>query len=124
MTNAARMFKALADPSRLRLVLLLLERDLCVCELTFILRMEQSRVSHQLKILREAGLAVDKRQGRWIIYGLKPTVRRKWRPLLENVLGSESRQAAIRAADLKKMNLCLSRDVRGAKRPVPSGGRR
>jgi ArsR family transcriptional regulator len=64
------VFKALADGTRLRILLLLLRQDLCVCELVYALDMEQSRVSHQMKVLRDAGLVTDTRQGRWIIYGL------------------------------------------------------
>ncbi|MFQ6038588.1 MAG: ArsR family transcriptional regulator, partial [Candidatus Aminicenantales bacterium] len=43
MRTMIRLFKALSDTTRLRILLLLLERPLCVCELVFILRMEQSR---------------------------------------------------------------------------------
>lgn len=68
MTRTVKIFKALADPTRLRIMLLLQVRELCVCELTYILGMEQSRVSHQMRILREAGLVEDLRQGRWMIY--------------------------------------------------------
>ncbi len=64
------VFKALADGTRLRILLLLLKRELCVCELCYALDMEQSRVSHQMKVLRDAGLVADTRQGRWIIYRL------------------------------------------------------
>ena len=68
MNGAIQVLKALADPTRLRIMLLLGVRDLCVCELTYILGMEQSRVSHQMRILREAGLVEDVRQGRWMVY--------------------------------------------------------
>ncbi len=63
MKDILKVFKALSDATRLRLVLLLMERDLCVCELVFILKMEQSRISHQLRILRDADLVEDIRAG-------------------------------------------------------------
>jgi ArsR family transcriptional regulator len=63
MKDTLKILKALADPTRLRIISLLLRRDLCVCELMFILKMEQSRISHQLRILRDADLVEDKREG-------------------------------------------------------------
>lgn len=60
--------KALADPTRLQLLLLLGQTELTVQELTEILEMGQSRISHHLKILAEAGLVAVKRQGTWGYY--------------------------------------------------------
>ena len=68
IADIVKIFKALADPTRLRIVLLLRRRELCVCELMYILRMEQSRVSRHMRVLRDAGIAEDVREGRWIIY--------------------------------------------------------
>gem|GEM_PF-853278 len=75
MPDILRVFKSLADPTRLRIVRLLLQQDLCVCELMFVLEMAQSRVSHQLRILRDASLVEDVRDGQWIIYRLPDNVR-------------------------------------------------
>jgi ArsR family transcriptional regulator len=60
--------KALADPSRLRLVAVLLRGEFTVQELTHILAMGQSRISRHLKILTEAGVLSVKRQGTWSYY--------------------------------------------------------
>lgn len=68
MKNTVKVFKSLSDPTRLRILLLLLQRELCVCDLTAVLEMEQSRISHQLRVLRNAGLVEDIRDGKWIIY--------------------------------------------------------
>ncbi|SNB46402.1 metalloregulator ArsR/SmtB family transcription factor [Geobacter sp. DSM 9736] len=62
------VLKALADPCRLRLVAVLLRGEFTVQELTFILKMGQSKVSWHLKILTEAGVLVVKRQGTWSYY--------------------------------------------------------
>ncbi len=72
MEAAIKMFKALSDETRLRIYLLLLQGELCVCELVNILNMEQSRISHSVRILREAGLVVNRREGKWIIYAVNP----------------------------------------------------
>jgi len=65
------LFKALSDETRLRILNLLREKELCVCELMDVLEMPQPRISHQLRILKEAGLVVDRREGKWIIYALE-----------------------------------------------------
>lgn len=65
--------QALSDPFRLRILKLLALRDLCVCELVYLLPAGQSRVSQNLAILRNAGLVTDTRQGRWVSYALNRT---------------------------------------------------
>jgi len=68
MKKYIKYFSALSDETRLRIFLFLLKGKLCVCELTNILKMEQSRISHNLRILKESDLITGKREGRWIIY--------------------------------------------------------
>ena len=112
MTEILAIFKALSDPTRLRIILLLLERDLCVCELTYILKMSQSRVSHQLRILRDAGLAEDRRKGKWMIYGIPRDRRSALAPCLalcEAEPGAGSRE---RLRDLQSLQRCLMEDIR------------
>ena len=72
MEATIKMFKALSDETRLRIYLLLLQGELCVCELVSILNIEQSRISHSVRILKEAGLVVNRREGKWIIYAVNP----------------------------------------------------
>jgi ArsR family transcriptional regulator len=71
MRTAVTLFKALSDETRLRILNLLFQGELCVCELMDALQMPQPRISHQLSILKAAGLVVDRREGKWIIYALK-----------------------------------------------------
>jgi len=67
------LFRALADPTRLRLVLLLVSQDeLCVCELTHALAEFQPKISRHLGALREAGIVTDRRDGLWIHYRINP----------------------------------------------------
>jgi ArsR family transcriptional regulator len=124
MKEILRFFKTLSDPTRLRIILLLLGKDLCVCELTFILKMSQSRVSHQLRILRDAGLVEDKRDGKWMIYGIPPAIRDTLRPLLD-LFGTEERMGSEeRLGDLKNLKLCLKEDIRrtrGRRTQAPKG---
>ena len=72
LTSIARSFHAFADPTRLQIIELLLSGERCVCELTDSLRAAQSRLSFHLKVLREAGLVSDRRDGRWVYYTLLP----------------------------------------------------
>jgi len=70
MKQAVKVFKALGDPTRLRIVKLLENGELCVCQLIAVLNMGQSRISRHLSILKEAGLIVDDRKGKWVHYRL------------------------------------------------------
>jgi ArsR family transcriptional regulator len=65
-----RVMKALSDPSRVRVLKLLEEKELCVCEIQNVLGLAQSTVSKHMKLLEDAGLVNRKRQGTWIIYSL------------------------------------------------------
>jgi ArsR family transcriptional regulator, arsenate/arsenite/antimonite-responsive transcriptional repressor len=70
MKQAVKVFKALGDPTRLRIVKLLENGELCVCQLIAVLNMGQSRISRHLSILKEAGLIQDDRKGKWVHYRL------------------------------------------------------
>nr|WP_051305796.1 metalloregulator ArsR/SmtB family transcription factor [Desulfogranum mediterraneum] len=65
-----RVMKALSDPNRVRVLKLLEERELCVCEIQKLLGLAQSTVSKHMKLLEDAGLVERSRQGTWIIYCL------------------------------------------------------
>jgi ArsR family transcriptional regulator len=65
--------KALADQTRLRILLLLATgRELCVCELTQALDLAQPKISRHLAVLRESGLLQDRKTGLWVHYRLHP----------------------------------------------------
>lgn len=71
-------FKALSDETRLRcLSLLVLEGELCVCELTYALKLPQPKISHHLANLRKAKWVTDRKDGLWIYYQLNPELP-KW----------------------------------------------
>jgi ArsR family transcriptional regulator, arsenate/arsenite/antimonite-responsive transcriptional repressor len=97
------IFKACADATRLRLLVLLSERELCVCELVDILEMPQGKISRHLAVLRRAGLVADRRAGTWINYSLQraesPLTRR-----LRAYLKAEARNGDTMAADLARLH--------------------
>jgi ArsR family transcriptional regulator len=112
MKDALKIFKGLADPTRLRIVCLLLRRDLCVCELMFILKMEQSRISHQMRILRDADLVEDKREGKWITYRISDRARPNLELLLNQLLKEQLRESEEAIRDLGNLEICLREDIR------------
>jgi DNA-binding transcriptional ArsR family regulator len=76
ITRAAARARALADPTRLRLVSALAEADeLCVCDLAWIAEESQNLVSHHLRALRLAGFVTPRRQGKMILYSLTDGAR-------------------------------------------------
>lgn len=66
----AEIFKAMADPCRLKILMLLREGELCVCEIMIGLDRPQSSTSHHLSILKDAGLIRERKDGRWSRYRL------------------------------------------------------
>lgn len=69
------VFKALADPVRLRLLSLIgacADGEVCVCDLTTPFDLSQPTISHHLKVLREAGLISSQRRGTWVYYSIRP----------------------------------------------------
>lgn len=65
-----KIFKALADRNRIRILKILEARSLCVCEITAVLGCGQSSISRHLGILRDAGLVIDEKEGLWVNYSL------------------------------------------------------
>lgn len=72
LDRAVALFHALSDPTRLSILELLRGGELCVCDLQVELAAAQSRLSFHLRVLREAGLVTDRREGRWSYYSIVP----------------------------------------------------
>ena len=72
MPDAVELFKALADETRLSILQMLLDGEMCVCEIMESLPLSQPAVSHHLRILRQAGLVKDRREGKWTYYDIIP----------------------------------------------------
>jgi len=63
-----KLFKALSDPNRLRILKMLQMKELCVCEITEVLQLATSTVSKHLSILKEAGFITESKSGKWVNY--------------------------------------------------------
>jgi ArsR family transcriptional regulator len=72
LDRAAELFHALSDRTRLSIIQRLRGGERCVCELTDALEAAQSRLSFHLKVLKDAGLVTDRREGRWMYYVVNP----------------------------------------------------
>jgi ArsR family transcriptional regulator len=70
VTDYLNIFKALSDENRLRILLMLRQRSLCVCEIHEVLNIALSTISAHLKIMKNTGLIEDTKDGRWVIYSL------------------------------------------------------
>lgn len=70
MSNLPEIFKALGDETRLKIVQMLLGKELCVCDILDAFDKTQPVISHHLKTLKHAGLVTDTRDGKWIYYSL------------------------------------------------------
>ena len=72
LARAAHLFHALSDETRLAVLEMLRDGERCVCDLQESLDAAQSRLSFHLKVLKEAGLVTDRKEGRWSYYTLTP----------------------------------------------------
>lgn len=68
--DLAELFKVFGDSTRIRILFVLFEAEVCVCDLAEILHMTQSAISHQLKILKQARLVSARREGKSVFYSL------------------------------------------------------
>ena len=71
MTQLINMFKILSDETRLRIIILLAQKEICVCELSYILEVSQPNISKNLSKLRDMNLVTSERKEKFIFYKLK-----------------------------------------------------
>lgn len=112
MKQLAAVARALAEPNRIRILAALRGGELCVCELCDALALSQSTLSTHLRVIRQAGLATTRRQGKWMYYEVKPEAV----GLVDGVfsLFSESLEGDRRlGADAKRLSKRLARRTDG-----------
>ncbi len=100
--SSAEMFKALADETRLRILNLLVRGELCVCDITAVLAIGQSKASRHLACLRNAGLVNDRRNGVWMHYSLAEPRGTTHRRVLDWLAEAQS-ELPQAAADLRAL---------------------
>jgi ArsR family transcriptional regulator len=82
------LFHALSDSTRLEILERLKDGEQCVCDLTDVMKTAQSRLSFHLKVLKDAGLITDRREGRWIYYSLDQETLEELEAVVESLRGS------------------------------------
>lgn len=105
MTEVARIMKLLSDSTRLRILMLLTKRELCVCQIMGVLGISQPLVSRNLHLLNEAGFLRERKEGKLVFYSLSRDMKQANRSmvrLLKGLLKSDS----ILAGDLKSLGEC------------------
>lgn len=117
--NLIKMLKSLADETRLRIVILLAQGEMCVCELEHILGTTQSNVSKHLEKLLSAGIVEQNKKAQWIYYRISENLKKEFpfiKDLLEKGCCAKSsccdlkilkkyRQRGSNCAELKKAKL-------------------
>ena len=97
------LMKALSDDTRLRIVALLGNGELCVCHITESLGISQPNASQHLKVLRDAGVVVSQRKGSWAWYQLAPQADPARSRVLRTLL-DELQQAQAMAEDMQRLS--------------------
>ena len=113
LAEPADLFRAFADPTRLRVLSLLLEQELCVRDLCTLLGEIQPKNSRHLAYLRRAGLITSRQEGRWVHYGITPAPTPVQRALL-NCVGTCVRKLDVLQEDLGKLGALRRRGRRRA----------
>ncbi|MCL7381316.1 helix-turn-helix transcriptional regulator [Streptomyces sp. 35G-GA-8] len=93
----AKVFKALGDPVRLRLLSMIASRaggEVCVCDLTPAFDLSQPTISHHLKLLKQAGLIDSERRGTWVYYRLLPEMTDRLAAILTRPAGAPPAEPA------------------------------
>ena len=119
MRTAITFAHALADETRWRIIHLVFEEALCVCELADVLGLPQSTLSSHLKVIQKAELLACERRGKWMFYRVKPAfhplLKTLWKhfassSLTDPVLARDARMARSRLTQREK-NCCPSPQV-------------
>jgi len=90
LDRSVQLFHALSDSTRLSILQRLRFGERCVCDLTDSLDAAQSRLSFHLKVLKDADLVVDRREGRWMYYALNPETLNELGDTVEALASSPS----------------------------------
>ena len=120
--NIEFLFKALADRTRLRLVSLIGDSEVCVCFFVAILRVSQPKISRHLAYLRRAGIVTSRREGKWMHYRLAEPPDEHAARIFREVRASLAEHPEFQRDREKLMQVCcapnLPEQLRRAPRPL------
>jgi ArsR family transcriptional regulator len=103
-----RFFQALGDTTRLRLLNLMGDQEICVCYLVEILAQGQPKISRHLAYLRRAGVVEARREGKWMHYRIVPPLNAGAAKLLQQTLAWLKEDRAMQADRARLSNACCS----------------
>src|SRR3989442_9911337 len=106
--NIEDLFKALADRTRLRLINLIGDSEVCVCFFVTILKISQPKVSRHLAYLRRAGIAASRREGKWMHYRLRTPDDPAAAAILREALGRLQAMPAMRRDVSRLTSVCCT----------------
>ena len=120
MKEIKQIFRTLADENRLRILKILAQRPLCVCEITNILGLATSTVSEHLTALRQTGFITEQKEGKWINYSLNysienPIIVTLLPQLLKWIDNKVTRKDCSKAATINRFEIINSSCKRNAK---------
>jgi len=95
MKQMAQIFKALGDETRLEILVALVGKEMCVCDILDAFRLSQPAISHHLKVLKQAGVLVDSRDGKWIYYSVNPEILELVQGLLQDVIKKSEKKERL-----------------------------
>jgi ArsR family transcriptional regulator len=107
MESVSQIFKALAEPVRLRILVLLLDGERCVCDLMAVLALPQSTISRHLAYLKNAGWVEGERRGAWMYYRLAQK-EHEFRDSLRQLLAAQLPRTNRGSADLERLRAYLN----------------
>jgi len=114
MKNAAYFFKLLSDETKMRILMLLANRELCVCQLMGVLGVSQPLISRNLSLLSSEGLLDERREGKLVYYSVKKTPARMARKILD-LLKTELKDTAQLREDLRSLSDCTEFQIKAGK---------
>ncbi len=103
MQELIKAMKALSDETRVRILIVLLERECCVCEVMQALDISQSRASRNLSLLQEAGFLKARRDGAWMVYSIDHQTANCYVPSLASLIRDTPISNQIVAKDRKRL---------------------
>lgn len=117
------LFKALADETRLRILALILEGELCVCEIEACLKLTQSNASRHLTVLKKAGILTSRKSAQWTYYTISHWFREEHAQLCHYLLTQikdlpSYEEDCLNYQKCKQQNLCNCRNVSCVLHPI------
>jgi len=111
MRDLIKALKAVSDRNRMRILKMLEQRKMCVCELAAVLGIKQPSASKHLGILKDAGLITDERNGPWIDYSLCGEKINRYAPELRSAIGSWLNDDACIREDRQRMKRLVREEL-------------